>query len=746
MKVLFAVSNESISEAIVKKYQKDYKEIISYKNVYYFNAILKEIQRDKTYDRIVISEDLEPFANNDYEAIDKFIFEKLDSISDEATDTEGGDTPIILICSDRRAKSEQLLVKLFGIGIYSALLGQDRSIEEVCKLLNKPRTKKEAKIYYKIESEDVNYQAENEDTVSEVEIQNIRNHYKKLGKNEDAYVDSFNNIASQYTDAQLRVIIKFLPLNVRAVLETKSPKYQSIMAFSGTSYRKEIKKQETKKEDSLKIDFIENQLNKPKLTKPVIVPSAVDTHNVKKLNKKVESKENEADQGQNLQNMLDDILEEEPKRRRGRPRKIIEESQEIVKQEPKRGRGRPRKIVEDIKPVEEKIEENNQQSVNLFELDEENDQQINDTVLPGFEDNYTNNNEEAILPGFEEEQIKDEYEENANTVLPGLDSSFVEKENDNDFRQNSYNNYSNTNEIISRDNNYQSINIENLLTRDKKIVAFVGTTKNGTSFLVNNLAELFSSMGINTAILDATKNKNSYYIYTKNEETLRNIAFNSMDNLSKGMPEGIKVNKSLTVYTSLPREEEKNNYEAILSTLVKNYSLVLIDCDFNTPLEYFENAQEIYLVQSMDILTIQPLTAFLRDLKAKNISLQEKIRIVINKETRIRSLNPKVVIGGMAFYNDPAMSFMTELFNKDNVKYCTIPFDMQVYSKYLEGLVNCKISLNGYPKVFMNNLKELGNMVYPLLSNKYRPVETYERRDTFSNSMNNTLEQMKKKF
>ena len=29
MKVLFAVSNENISESIVKKYQKDYKEIIS---------------------------------------------------------------------------------------------------------------------------------------------------------------------------------------------------------------------------------------------------------------------------------------------------------------------------------------------------------------------------------------------------------------------------------------------------------------------------------------------------------------------------------------------------------------------------------------------------------------------------------------------------------------------------------------------------------------------------------------------
>ena len=67
MKVLFAVSNEKMSEAIVKQYQKEYKEIITYKNVYYFNAILKELQRDKTYDRIIISEDLEQYVNTNYE-------------------------------------------------------------------------------------------------------------------------------------------------------------------------------------------------------------------------------------------------------------------------------------------------------------------------------------------------------------------------------------------------------------------------------------------------------------------------------------------------------------------------------------------------------------------------------------------------------------------------------------------------------------------------------------------------------
>ena len=248
-------------------------------------------------------------------------------------------------------------------------------------------------------------------------------------------------------------------------------------------------------------------------------------------------------------------------------------------------------------------------------------------------------------------------------------------------------------------------------------------------------------MGIKTAILDATKNKNSYYIYTKNEEQLREIAFKCFENLRSGITQGIQVNKNLTVYTSLPDDDSQmEDVDSILTTLVQNYALVLIDTDYGTPLGYFENSQEIYLVQSMDILTIQPLTAFLRDLKSKNIiSNPEKLRIVLNKEVRMRGINAKTIIGGMAFYNDPAMSFMTELFNKDNIKYSVIPFDEQVYIRYLEGLVDCNITLNGYSKMMISSLKELANMVYPMISNKYKP----QKKNKFSSNMNDTLEKMK---
>ena len=297
---------------------------------------------------------------------------------------------------------------------------------------------------------------------------------------------------------------------------------------------------------------------------------------------------------------------------------------------------------------------------------------------------------------------------------------------------------------------YSTGSLNSVLTKDKKIVAFVGASKNGTSFLVNNLACLFSSIGVKTAILDMTQNKNSYYIYTNNDERLRNIAYTSIENLENGIAEGIQVDRNLNVYTAIPNDgKDYSNAESILSTLVQNESLVLIDCDLKTDLSYFANAQEIYLIQSMDILTIQPLTAFLRELKTKGILDPEKLRIVVNKELKVKSLTSKAIIGGMSFYNDPAMSYMTELFNKDKIRACSIPFDENVYSKYLEGIVNCQISINGYNKNFMNCLKMLGNMVYPLLSK-----QTYSSRNSaeanygnnFSTEMNNTLNQMKNKY
>ena len=906
MRVLFAVNNEKISEAITKKYQSMYKEIISGKNVYFFNAIIKELQKDKSYDRIVIGEDLEPYANNNYEVIDNFLYDKLDSISDEASNSREGDIPIILIATDRRERRDSLLAKLFSMGIYNVLIGQDRRIDNVCKLINMPRTKKEAKVYYGIDGEEVEYTDSNMDTVKEEEIQHILNHYKKLGKNEDLYVKSFEEIAEQYTDTQLKLITKYLPLNVRAVLEERCPKYQQVMIGSVKNQvtkgrtGKKITTKNIESKNVNKIELIDKELQKAKLTKPVVIPSAINMQNVKKayttkqdttqevLNstnstmhdieqnnvmprieqsddafsslfdeepenvqpniqnnpvpKYIEPKPIEqeyvqpitlqqGDKNLNLQQFgketntmpeNEESNQTEPvqpvKKGRGRPRKE-KTPEEIAMEEAKvkKGRGRPKKIVEPEEKVENEAvtlpEPEEDDDINLFDLNNQvssnvQEQNSDDVMLPGFEDetpapkfeqpvenkpvdffkrDFNNdlfeNNEMPQLPGMEsfnnnkivepqeenKPEEKNEYEENG-----GYLGGDLQQNNTQNLTNSEMNNYSNSFEYFNKNNQIQGSNAintvanntqnentatSNLVTSDCKIVSFVGTSKNGTSFLVNNLAVLLSNKGIKTAILDLTKNKNAYYIYTLNEDALREKSFRCIDGLRSGVADGIQVSKNLTVYTTLPGENPSiDDYENILDTLSKNYSLVLLDCDFDTNFNYFAESHEIYLVQTYDILTIQPLTAFLNELKYKNILNPNKLRIVINKTLKLRKLTDKMVIGGISCYNDPASTYINTLFDKDNVKYTTIPFEDQTYGRYLERLVDCEISLNGYSKIFLDALQRLGDMVYPLIANeknKTKPTKNYNDYSkknvkntnySFNSNMNATLNKMRNNF
>ena len=905
MRVLFAVNNEKISEAITKKYQSMYKEIISGKNVYFFNAIIKELQKDKSYDRIVIGEDLEPYANNNYEVIDNFLYDKLDSISDEASNSREGDIPIILIATDRRERRDSLLAKLFSMGIYNVLIGQDRRIDNVCKLINMPRTKKEAKVYYGIDGEEVEYTDSNMDTVKEEEIQHILNHYKKLGKNEDLYVKSFEEIAEQYTDTQLKLITKYLPLNVRAVLEERCPKYQQVMIGSVKNQvaakGKAGKKITTKNIESKnvnKIELIDKELQKAKLTKPVVIPSAINMQNVKKayttakqdklnsMNSTIPSVERNSstmprieqsddafsslfdEEPENVQpniqnNPVPKYIEPKPieqeyvqpitlqqgdknlnlqqfgketntmpeneesnqtepvqpvKKGRGRPRKE-KTPEEIAMEEAKvkKGRGRPKKIVESEETVEPEAvtlpETEEDDDINLFDLNNQvssnvQEQNSDDVMLPGFEDetpepkfeqpvenkpvdffkrDFNNdlfeNNEMPQLPGMEsfnnneivesqeknKPEEKNEYEENG-----GYLGGDLQQNNTQNLTNSEMNNYSNSFEYFNKNNQIQGSNAintvanntqnentatSNLVTSDCKIVSFVGTSKNGTSFLVNNLAVLLSNKGIKTAILDLTENKNAYYIYTLNEDALREKSFRCIDGLRSGVADGIQVSKNLTVYTTLPGENPSiDDYENILDTLSKNYSLVLLDCDFDTNFNYFAESHEIYLVQTYDILTIQPLTAFLNELKYKNILNPNKLRIVINKTLKLRKLTDKMVIGGISCYNDPASTYINTLFDKDNVKYTTIPFEDQTYGRYLERLVDCEISLNGYSKIFLDALQRLGDMVYPLIANeknKTKPTKNYNDYSkknvkntnySFNSNMNATLNKMRNNF
>lgn len=579
MKVLFAVSNEKITEQVVAKYQVMYNELLSYKEVYYYNAIVKELEKNKDYNAIVIDESLESVSNDKG---DQYLLNNLDAITDIAVNNENTQIPIILICKADRQPAEEFLEKIYKIGIFNALILKDRKISKICEYINGPRNKKDAKKYYQIDVDDTEVVADTEtDSIAKTELKNILNYYAKLGNDTTKYSETFERIAEQYTDVELVYIIARFPENVKSVLMNENQRFRNLMNIDPNK----LKQMEQAKKEQ------EKQMKQQEVH--VQAPVQMQAQNDAKIEENAKIVSNQYD---------------------------IEEEQKEVVETPK----------VQIQPQVEQIEQN---------------------VEPKVNNNYN---------------------------IPT--------------------------------NNMQMNNQVN----SKNVFSFVGTSKNGTSFLVNSLGILFSSIGINTAIVDLTKNKNDYYMCTNNEERLREIATLSIIKLEKGIAEGVQINKNLSVYTGLPTNDtNKLNSKMVIDILKKNHTLVLLDCDFETNLEYYTYSNQIFTVQSLDVLTMQPLTIHLKKLKELGIISDSKISIILNKEVPVKGLTKKLMIGGLSMYNSPNMEERVELFNRDNVKVYSVPFDIQAYQKYLENIVHCKFEIAGYPKKFITELQLIAENIYP---------------------------------
>ena len=617
MKVLFAVSNEKITEQVVAKYQVMYNELLSYKEVYYYNAVVKELEKIKDYNAIVIDESLESVSNDKG---DQYLLNNLDAITDVAVNNENTQIPIILICKADRQPAEEFLEKIYKIGIFNALILKDRKISKICEYINNPRNKQDAKKYYQINVDDTEVVADTEeDSIAKTELKNILNYYAKLGNDTSKYSETFDRIAEQYTDVELVYIIARFPDNVKNVLMNENQRFRNLMNIDP----KKLQQMELAKKQ-------QEALEKQKKAEAVKMQKENQAINV---NIEPKPEENMV----NTPNISNEYNIEEPK-------------EEIASNN-------------DIKP---KVEQNK------IEINSSN-----------IDSNVNNVNKDV--------QVNNNHIEN-NTP---------------------YINYNNQTINMNMVNNTQVQNVTTQIN-NKNVFSFVGTSKNGTSFLVNSLGILFSSIGINTAIVDLTKNKNDYYMCTNNEERLREIATLSIIKLEKGIAEGVQINKNLSVYTGLPTNDtNKLNSKMVIDTLKKNHTLILLDCDFETNLEYYTYSNQIFTVQSLDVLTMQPLTIHLKKLKELGIISDSKISIILNKEVPVKGLTKKLMIGGLSMYNSPNMEERVELFNKDNVKVYSVPFDIQAYQKYLENIVHCKFEIAGYPKKFITELKLIAENIYP---------------------------------
>lgn len=246
----------------------------------------------------------------------------------------------------------------------------------------------------------------------------------------------------------------------------------------------------------------------------------------------------------------------------------------------------------------------------------------------------------------------------------------------------------------------------------RKIVCFVGAPKSGTTFCINAIGTYLARNKVKTAICDVTRKRDTYTIYTYDNEGKRAIAAESLKYASNGLNEPL-IYEKLSIYTGMPGDDRKQyNASVAIDTIMQNNNVILIDTDFTTPYDYFRLCQEIYLVQDMNVLNIAQTTMFLRELKSHGVPMN-KIRIIINKHVKC-SLTSKDIIDGIATYTSYDLKMFDELFNSATIPYFILPFDQENYTKYIEMLYKYTNKFSTFTENFTVNLSKIINSIYPI--------------------------------
>ena len=251
----------------------------------------------------------------------------------------------------------------------------------------------------------------------------------------------------------------------------------------------------------------------------------------------------------------------------------------------------------------------------------------------------------------------------------------------------------------------------------KKVVCMVGAPKVGTTFCINGIATTLHRRDIKVGIVDLTRKRDSYTLYTYDNEGKRNIAAESMKYASNGLNEPLVYGK-LSIYTGVPGEDRKQyNAANVVETAMNNNSVVLIDCDFSTPIDYYRLAQEIYVIQDMDVLNVNLITIFLRELKTRGIPMN-KIRVIINKHVKC-ALTAKDILDGIATYTSPDLKMFDDLFTASQMTYHILPFDQENYTKYVEMMYKYSNTFSSFTREFKESLEQIVNAIYPIGITKY---------------------------
>lgn len=808
MKVLFAMGSEQKSKSVADRYYEKYGEIIEYEDVFYFKALIEKVKNNKTYDRIIINEDMEQFRANDIEQVDNYIFNTIDKVTDEAEDAD-----IIFICSDRRTKGDKFITRLFNIGIYNLLVGGDRNINPLCEIIKKPKTKKEAKQYLNIDTLSFSDSAiSSDDEVNELQMISILNFYEGIKNKSEKYLETFDRIAEQYSRKQLKIIAYKLPSDVLDVIK-QADRYKFL--FPDEEFRAQQQMQDAseyatkarseykpKKNNGGLFSVFKKQKADGQMKQQNVGVIKIDNSGAEAAGITIEDEETKRQKFEEEQRRMSEearkqdellarakaeALEREKREKAAQIEAETRRQEELAakaraevearKQEELMAKAKTEAIdreqakLNNMPRTEKDFENIKQESQNnvIAEIEEKHKAELQNKsknpedltevkpnlnapqrktdvivepvrpveplrpVQPVIERTFSideepikpTNNAPSVGEGRLEEElrIKSEQEKLAMEQKKIREAQEKLEEQKKELREEQERIMSARNQLKTYSTDYSNTSVQytnNINTQIapvdyKKMIVLVGANKAGTTFVANAIAHTTSSFKILTSIIDMTRDKGMFYLYNRNDKGMRKIASECMQRVADGEDSYLYTDSEyLKVYTATPGAitdiRRSYKHKAIIDTVKANCNLTIVDADFTTPIDYFERANEIYIVQDLDVLKIQDVTLFLRELKNRGIDMN-KIRVIINQYVKT-AFTPKQVVGGLSNYNDPEMSFVDQLL-PSKISYAIIPYNLNNYSKYIDCLYRGKVSYKGFSADFMQAIEELATMIYP---------------------------------
>lgn len=194
-KILFGINqntDKKIEEGILNKYKELYNKGFSYSSEYYLSGVKKRLD-EENYDVLILHEELEK--------TNKVTPSFLDRITDKFPDLK----IVYLIGSDTEKKHIQIL---FNLGVYDILFPEDLQVISIAELIEKPRTKKEAKDYMEIdEVEHIKYR-ENLEEIPEEQLEQILLNIQI--SNDEDLSEIYDEINRQYNQKQMLFLVTIL--------------------------------------------------------------------------------------------------------------------------------------------------------------------------------------------------------------------------------------------------------------------------------------------------------------------------------------------------------------------------------------------------------------------------------------------------------------------------------------------------------------------------------------------------------